>query len=118
MGFTARGVLYTLIGWVAILAALGQSSHEAHQEGALQLLAAQSCGLASLWLLGIGAGYALWRLSEAAFGVAGDGNARVRGHPPQVHEVPSAVAREPADATHVGMARHDRDRGAPPSPGC
>ena len=30
-------------------------------------------GLASLWLLGIGfASYALWRLSEAAFGVTGD----------------------------------------------
>ena len=29
----------------------------------------------SLWLLGIGfAGYALWRLSEAAFGVTGEGN--------------------------------------------
>jgi Domain of Unknown Function (DUF1206) len=39
------------------------------------LLAAQPYGLVSLWLLGIGfAGYALWRLSEAAFGVTGEGN--------------------------------------------
>jgi hypothetical protein len=75
MGLTARGVLYILIGWVAILVALGQSSHEADQEGALQLLAGQSYGLVLLWLLGIGfAGYALWRLSEAAFGVTGDGS--------------------------------------------
>ena len=75
MGLTARGVLYILIGWVAILVALGQSSHEADQEGALQLLASQSYGLVLLWLLGIGfAGYALWRLSEAAFGVTGDGS--------------------------------------------
>jgi Domain of Unknown Function (DUF1206) len=74
-GLTARGVLYILIGWVAILVALGQSSHEADQQGALQLLAGQSYGLVSLWLLGIGfAGYALWRLSEAAFGVTGEGN--------------------------------------------
>jgi hypothetical protein len=74
-GLTARGVLYILIGWVAILVALGQSSHEADQQGALQLLAGQPYGLVSLWLLGIGfAGYALWRLSEAAFGVTGDGN--------------------------------------------
>jgi hypothetical protein len=75
LGLTARGILYIIIGWIAVLVALGQSSHEADQQGALQLLAAQSYGLISLWLLGIGfAGYALWRLSEAAFGVTGEGN--------------------------------------------
>ena len=74
-GLAARGVLYILIGWIAILVALGQSSQQADQQGALQLLAGQPYGLVSLWLLGIGfAGYALWRLSEAAFGVTGDGN--------------------------------------------
>ncbi len=74
-GLAARGVLYILIGWVAILVALGQNSQQADQQGALQLLARQPYGLVSLWLLGIGfAGYALWRLSEAAFGVTGDGN--------------------------------------------
>jgi len=74
-GLTARGVLYILIGWVAILVALGQSSQHADQQGALKLLAGQPYGLVSLWLLGLGfAGYALWRLSEAAFGVTGDGN--------------------------------------------
>jgi len=72
-GLTARGVIYILIGWVALLVALGQSSREADQEGALQLLASKSYGLISLWLLGIGfASYALWQLSEAAFGVSGD----------------------------------------------
>ncbi len=74
-GLTARGVLYILIGWIAILVALGQSSQQADQQGALQLLAHQPYGLVSLWLLAIGfAGYALWRLSEAAFGVTGEGN--------------------------------------------
>jgi Domain of Unknown Function (DUF1206) len=72
-GLTARGVIYILVGWVAVLVALGHSSREADQEGALQLLAGKSYGLVSLWLLGIGfAAYALWRLSEAAFGVTGD----------------------------------------------
>lgn len=74
-GLAARGTLYILIGWIAILVALGQSSQQANQEGALQLLARQPYGLVSLWLLGVGfAGYALWRLSEAAFGVTGEGN--------------------------------------------
>jgi len=72
-GLTARGVIYVLVGWVAVLVALGHSSREADQGGALQLLAGKSYGLVSLWLLGIGfAGYALWRLSEAAFGVTGE----------------------------------------------
>jgi amino acid transporter len=74
-GLTARGVLYILIGWVAILVAFGKTSgNQANQAGALHLLARQPFGLVLLWLLGIGfAGYALWRFSEAAFGVAGEG---------------------------------------------
>src|SRR5262249_28374831 len=73
VGLTAPGVIYILVGWVAVLVALGHSSREADQQGALHLLAGKSYGLVSLWLLGIGfACYALWRLSEAAFGVTGD----------------------------------------------
>ena len=74
-GLTSRGAIYLLIGWVAVLVALGHSSQEADQQGALQLLAGKPYGLVSLWLLGIGfAAYALWRLSEAAFGVTGEPN--------------------------------------------
>jgi hypothetical protein len=74
-GLTARGVIYLLTGWVAALVALGHSSREADQQGALQLLAGKPYGLASLFVLGIGfAAYALWRLSEAVFGVTGTPN--------------------------------------------
>ena len=73
VGLTARGVIYILVGAVAVLVALGRSSREADQQGALHLLAGKSYGMVALWLLAIGfAGYALWRLSEAAFGVTGD----------------------------------------------
>jgi hypothetical protein len=73
-GLAARGVIYALLGWVAVLVALGHSSPEADQQGALQLLAGKPYGSVVLRLLGIGfAAYALWRLSEAAYGVAGDG---------------------------------------------
>ena len=78
-GLTARGVIYVLIGVVAVLVALGQSKREADQLGALQLLAGKSYGLVALWLLAIGfAAYALWRLSEAAFGVSGEPGAGPR----------------------------------------
>jgi hypothetical protein len=87
-GLTARGVIYILIGLVAVLVALGQSKREADQLGALQLLAGKSYGLVALWLLGIGfAAYALWRLSEAAFGVAGEG----RGAGPRLKSLGRAI---------------------------
>lgn len=74
-GLTARGVIYILIGWVAIMVAVGRSTGHADQRGALQMLYGKPYGLVSLWLLGAGfAAYALWRLSEAAFGVTVDGN--------------------------------------------
>lgn len=74
VGLTARGVIYILIGWVAIMVAAERTRGEADQRGALQMLAAKPYGLISLWLLAIGfAAYALWRLSEAAFGVTVDG---------------------------------------------
>lgn len=74
-GLAARGVIYILIGWVALMVALGRSSGEADQRGALQMLAGQPFGLVALWLLAAGfIAYALWRLSEAAFGVTVDGS--------------------------------------------
>jgi len=71
-GLTARGLIYLLVGLVAILVAIGHSGREADQSGALRLLAGQPLGLVALWLLGLGfAAFALWQLSEAAFGVVG-----------------------------------------------
>ena len=87
-GLAARGIIYLLIGVVAILVALGRSTQQADQQGALQLLAGKPYGLVALVLLGIGfAGYALWRLSEAAFGVTGDG----RGAGPRLKSLAQAV---------------------------
>ena len=74
VGLVARGVIYLLIGWVALMIAVGRSHQEADQRGALQTLASKPAGSAMLWALGIGfAAYALWRLSEAIRGVHGEG---------------------------------------------
>lgn len=74
-GLAARGVIYILIGWLAIEVALGHGAHHRpSQQGALRLVAGTPYGLVTLWLLGLGfAAYALWRLSEVAFGVTGEG---------------------------------------------
>ena len=70
-GLAARGVLYLVIGWIAIQVAFGQSSNQADQTGALHLLGRNPAGEVALWLLVVGfAGMCLWRLTEAIFGAA------------------------------------------------
>jgi hypothetical protein len=70
-GLIARGVLYLIIGWIAIQVAFGQSGQQADQTGALRLLGRNPAGEVALWLLVVGfAGMCLWRLTEAIFGGA------------------------------------------------
>lgn len=71
-GFAARGVMYVLIGILAIELAFGNSGHQADQSGAVRLVGSTPFGAFLLWLLVIGfAGMALWRLSEAVYGGPG-----------------------------------------------
>jgi Domain of Unknown Function (DUF1206) len=71
-GFTARGIMYVLIGVLAIEIAFGGSGHKADQSGAARLVASTPFGAFLLWLLVVGfAGMALWRLSEALYGGPG-----------------------------------------------
>jgi Domain of Unknown Function (DUF1206) len=68
-GLLARGVMYGLVGAIAVQIALGDAHQQADRSGALRLVAATPVGNVMLWLLVIGfAGLALWRLSEAASG--------------------------------------------------
>lgn len=71
-GLAARGVMYVLVGSLAVQIAFGQGGHHADRSGALRLVAQTPFGQAALWLLVIGfGGMTLWRLSEAAYGAAG-----------------------------------------------
>lgn len=73
-GLAARAFLYLLLGVLALSLATGHTSSETDQWGAMQQLNHREYGHALLWVVAIGlAGYSLWRFSEAAFGVAGDG---------------------------------------------
>ena len=74
LGLVARASIYLLIGVLSILVAAGHSTAETDQWGAMQQLNRSTLGHVLLWVVALGlAGYALWRFSEAVFGVAGEG---------------------------------------------
>lgn len=68
LGFLAKGLVYALIGLLAVQVAFG-ASERTDQKGALQTIAEKPGGSIVLWLMVVGfAAYAVWRLSEAAWG--------------------------------------------------
>lgn len=68
-GLVARGVVYLIIGVLALKLALGDGGRATNQQGALKTIADGSLGKFLLILMAIGlAGYALWRLLRAAVG--------------------------------------------------
>ncbi|MFH9468847.1 DUF1206 domain-containing protein [Streptomyces clavifer] len=72
-GFVARGVIYLLVGLLALRIAFSDSGgKQADRGGAIAEIAEKPFGGVLLWVLGVAlAGMALWRLSEAVFGQAG-----------------------------------------------
>ena len=71
-GLVAWGVIYLLVGVLALRVALGDRRQQADRNGALAELANGPFGAALLWALGLGlVGMAVWRLSEAVFGAVG-----------------------------------------------
>lgn len=72
-GLAARGVLYVLVGVLALRVAFGGGGgEEADRTGALQELAEKPLGVFLVWAVGIGlVCMMLWRLSEVVFGAAG-----------------------------------------------
>ncbi|MFC7846447.1 DUF1206 domain-containing protein [Streptomyces sp. NPDC057382] len=71
-GLSARGVIYLLVGALAVQIAFGDTGKQADRGGALAELSQKPFGAVLLWALGIGlVGMALWRLSEVVFGSVG-----------------------------------------------
>ena len=68
-GLVARGLVYLIIGVLALKLALGDGGKATNQQGALKTIADRPFGKTLLVLVAIGlAGYALWRLIRAAVG--------------------------------------------------
>lgn len=68
-GYVARGVIYVLIGLLAVQLARGVGGGNPDQEGAMRLIADQAFGRVLLVIVAVGlAGYALWRATMALVG--------------------------------------------------
>ncbi|MGQ9364865.1 DUF1206 domain-containing protein [Azospirillum sp. ST 5-10] len=73
LGYAARGLVYLVVGWFAVLAAEGRGS-PTDTKGALVKLLTQPMGAVLLGVVALGlAAYALWRIAEAALDVDGRG---------------------------------------------
>lgn len=73
-GFVARGLIYGIIGVLALDLALGRGGKITNQQGALRTVEQHSFGHLLLTLLAVGlGGYALWRLFRALLGHGPEG---------------------------------------------
>jgi hypothetical protein len=69
VGLVCRGVLYGLIGVLAIQIAFGDGGHEADKNGAITTVAALPFGAVILWIMVVGfAALTVWQACEAIFG--------------------------------------------------
>jgi len=77
LGLAARGVLYIVLGILALRIAFGARGEQANQNGALQEVAEQPFGRVLIWVVAVGlVAYALWRLATAALGTRADPSAQ------------------------------------------
>ncbi|NEQ23386.1 MAG: DUF1206 domain-containing protein, partial [Microcoleus sp. SIO2G3] len=73
-GYAAKGIVYGIVGCLAVLAAIGASERTPDTQGALHTIAAQPFGQILLALVAIGLiGYVLWRIVQAIYDPEGKG---------------------------------------------
>jgi len=75
LGYAAKGVVYLIIGWLAVQLAIGAGGKATDQRGALQTISEQPFGKFLLALAAIGLlGFAIWCFLQAWFDTEGKGS--------------------------------------------
>jgi len=75
LGYAAKGIVYLIIGWLAVQLVIGAGGKTTDQRGALQTIYAQPFGRLLLALVVIGLlGFAIWCFLQAWFDTEGKGS--------------------------------------------
>src|SRR4051812_17233364 len=75
IGFLSKGVVYLLLGSLAVMAALHKGGQTTDQKGVIQFIAGKPFGELALSLIAAGlTGYAIWRFVCAISDVEGKGS--------------------------------------------
>ncbi|MDD1451817.1 DUF1206 domain-containing protein [Sphingomonas sp. H160509] len=116
LGFAARGVVYILVGWFAVDAAL-RGGKIADNQGAIGSMADEAFGPVLLAIVAAGLlGYAVWRLTEAAANPEQIGS-DVKGSLKRIGHVVSGIAHLILAWTAAKLAMRTGSRDAAVSPG-
>ena len=80
VGLVAYGIVYLLIGWLALQLAFGDKEGSASSKGAMQQVAEQPFGTPLLWLIGLGMfALVIWKGLDAIFGRQDEEGAKLWG---------------------------------------
>src|SRR5438876_2811495 len=68
LGYTVKGIVYVVIGWLAVMVAIGHGGKATDQSGAIQTINSLPFGKFLLVVVAIGLlGFALWSFIQALF---------------------------------------------------
>lgn len=77
LGYAAKGLVYVVIGWLALMTAVSAGGQTTDPQGAITKIYQQPFGKVLLFIIFVGfVGYALWQFARAAFNPDGEGDAK------------------------------------------
>lgn len=102
-GYAARGVVYVILGAIALTGASAGGGGEASTEGALSTLLQQPFGRILLAAVAIGlVGYVLWRFAQAIFDADGMGTG-IKGYAARAAQLAAGIANLSLAAAAVSL---------------